>query len=131
VQYPKGIAPRSQTGMALAADFLDRPMVQCPCGVLHPTDAAPYPLTHCRHGTLNGELNGNGNNFVGRSPPIAFHQAVDTAGRNLRLLFHGPGCNSLLGLRPADLRILVAMPRRRPAGHGCAGRHAGSASAGS
>jgi hypothetical protein len=27
VQYPKGIAPRSQTGIASSTDFLDRPMV--------------------------------------------------------------------------------------------------------
>jgi hypothetical protein len=36
VQYPKGIAPWSQTGMASSDRFLDRPMVQCPCGGIAP-----------------------------------------------------------------------------------------------
>jgi hypothetical protein len=62
VHYPKGIAPGSQTGTALSADFSSPPSVVCPCGVFHPTkDAAPYPLQPSPSRRTQRSLNCNGN----------------------------------------------------------------------
>ena len=50
VQHPKGIAPPFADQDALATDVLDRPSVQCPSGVLHPTGLHPtgiVPFVGC------------------------------------------------------------------------------------